>query len=136
MNTVDTNSLESAGAATLPAGRPAGKARARKKPASIAATQKRAVFGNNWLGFAFAIPQLLLIFTFFYWPASQAIYWAFTLQGPWGGGNTWVGLDNIKAVVTDRSTGIRWSAASSSRRCRRASPWPSRWCWRCWSTAN
>ncbi|HVW93484.1 MAG TPA: ABC transporter permease subunit [Devosia sp.] len=64
-------------------------------------TQKRAVFGNNWLGFLFAVPQLLLIFTFFYWPASQALYWAFTLQSPWGGGNQWVGLDNIKAVIAD-----------------------------------
>jgi sn-glycerol 3-phosphate transport system permease protein len=73
----------------------------RRERAAGATTQKRAVFSNNWLGFAFAVPQLLLIFTFFYWPASQAVYWAFTLQGPWGGGNTWVGFDNIRAVVTD-----------------------------------
>jgi len=73
----------------------------KRRAATSTTTQKRAVFGSNWLGFAFAIPQLLLIFTFFYWPASQALYWAFTLQSPWGGGNTWVGFDNIKAVVTD-----------------------------------
>ena len=75
--------------------------RRRGRERAVRAGEKRAVFGNNWLGFAFAIPQLLLIFTFFYWPASQALYWAFTLQGPWGGANTWVGLDNIRAVVTD-----------------------------------
>ncbi len=63
--------------------------------------EKRAIFNNTWVGILFVVPQLLLIFTFFYWPASQAIYWAFTLQGPWGGGNEWVGFDNIRAVVTD-----------------------------------
>ena len=81
---------------------PAARAgRKRRVRGAAASTRKRAVFGNKWLGFAFAVPQLLLIFTFFYWPASQALYWAFTLQGPWGGGNQFVGLDNIEAVVTD-----------------------------------
>ena len=46
-------------------------------------------------------PQLLIIFIFFYWPTSQALYWAFTLEQPWGGGNTWVGFDNFKALLTD-----------------------------------
>ena len=63
--------------------------------------QKRAVFHNKWLGIAFIVPQLLLIFTFFYWPAGQAVFWAFTLQQPWGGGNEWVGLSNFIAVLTD-----------------------------------
>ena len=34
--------------------------------------EKRAIFTNKWLGIAFILPQLFLIFTFFYWPASQA----------------------------------------------------------------
>src|ERR1700712_1519121 len=81
---------------------PTRAADARGRPEKrIATSRKRAIFKNNWLGFAFAIPQLLLIFTFFYWPASQAVYWAFTLQGAWGGGTEFVGLDNIKAVVSD-----------------------------------
>ena len=107
MNTADTNTMSAAGtapaaapfapdAASLPATK-----RQKSKAIAGATTQKRAVFKNNWLGFAFAIPQLLLIFTFFYWPASQAVVWAFTLQGPWGGGSEFVGFDNIKAVVTD-----------------------------------
>ncbi|HKF63820.1 MAG TPA: hypothetical protein VKB42_20780, partial [Dongiaceae bacterium] len=41
--------------------------------------QKRVVFRNRWLGVALVVPQLLLIFTFFYWPAGEALYWAFTL---------------------------------------------------------
>ena len=100
MNAADTETLGSAGAAATGGATlaPAAKARVERPAAS---SRKRAVFSNNWLGFAFAVPQLLLIFTFFYWPASQAVYWAFTLQGPFGGGNEWVGFDNFKAVLTD-----------------------------------
>jgi sn-glycerol 3-phosphate transport system permease protein len=63
--------------------------------------EKRAIFHNKWLGIAFIVPQILLIFTFFYWPASQALYWAFTLQRPWGGGNDWVGFSNFTAILSD-----------------------------------
>jgi len=62
---------------------------------------KRAVFNNNWVAAAMVAPQLLIIFIFFYWPTSQAMYWAFTLEQPWGGGNTWVGLENFIALLTD-----------------------------------
>jgi len=62
---------------------------------------KRAVFNNNWVAAAMVAPQLLIIFIFFYWPTSQAMYWAFTLEQPWGGGNTWVGFENFIALLTD-----------------------------------
>jgi len=62
---------------------------------------KRAVFNNNWVAAAMVAPQLLIIFIFFYWPTSQALYWAFTLEQPWGGGNTWVGLENFQAILSD-----------------------------------
>ncbi|SEC13720.1 carbohydrate ABC transporter membrane protein 1, CUT1 family [Nitratireductor aquibiodomus] len=65
--------------------------------------QKRAYFKANWLAYLFIAPQLLIIFVFFYWPASQAMYWAFTLEQPFGGGNQWVGLDNFKAVFSDET---------------------------------
>jgi sn-glycerol 3-phosphate transport system permease protein len=72
---------------------------------------KRAIFTNRWLGIAFIVPQLLLIFTFFYWPAGQAVFWAFTLQQPWGGGNKWVGLTNFIAILTDH---IYWNSVVRS----------------------
>ena len=72
---------------------------------------KRALFTNRWLGIAFIVPQLLLIFTFFYWPAGQAVFWAFTLQQPWGGGNEWVGLTNFIAILTDH---IYWNSVVRS----------------------
>ena len=73
--------------------------------------EKRAIFTNRWLGIAFIVPQLLLIFTFFYWPAGQAVFWAFTLQQPWGGGNEWVGLSNFVAILTDH---IYWNSVVRS----------------------
>ena len=62
---------------------------------------RRAYFKTSWVAFALVAPQLLIIFVFFYWPASQAVYWAFTLEQPWGGGNTWVGLQNFQNVLSD-----------------------------------
>jgi sn-glycerol 3-phosphate transport system permease protein len=73
--------------------------------------EKRAIFTNKWLGIAFIVPQLLLIFTFFYWPAGQAVFWAFTLQQPWGGGNEWVGFSNFVAILTDH---IYWNSVVRS----------------------
>ncbi len=73
--------------------------------------ERRAYFRSRWLGIAMIVPQLLLIFTFFYWPAGQALYWAFTLQQPWGGGNVWVGLANFKQILGDPAY---WSSVSLS----------------------
>ena len=63
--------------------------------------EKRATFASNRTGMLLILPQLLLIFTFFYWPAGEAMYWAFTLQRPWGGGNEWVGFSNFAAMLGD-----------------------------------
>lgn len=62
---------------------------------------RRAYFKNNWVAAAVVAPQLLIIFVFFYWPTAQALYWAFTLEQPWGGGNEWVGLENFQAIFSD-----------------------------------
>jgi sn-glycerol 3-phosphate transport system permease protein len=62
---------------------------------------RRACFKFSWVAATLLVPQLLIIFVFFYWPSAQALYWGFTLEQPWGGGNTWVGLDNFRAILTD-----------------------------------
>lgn len=72
---------------------------------------RRAYFKNNWIAALVVAPQLLIIFVFFYWPTSQAIYWSLTLEQPWGGGNTWVGLDNFRAVLSDA---VYWSSVRVS----------------------
>ena len=63
--------------------------------------ENRAHFKTLWLGVALILPQLLLVLTFFYWPTGAALFWAFTLEQPWGGGSQWVGLDNFANVFSD-----------------------------------
>src|ERR1700731_4758708 len=63
--------------------------------------EKRAKFKSDRLGVALILPQMLLVFTFFYWPAGEALFWAFTLQRPWGGGNEWVGFANFRDMLSD-----------------------------------
>ncbi len=62
---------------------------------------RRAYFKFSWIAAALLAPQLMIIFVFFYWPSAQALYWAFTLEQPWGGGNTWVGFENFQNVLSD-----------------------------------
>ena len=64
--------------------------------------ERRAYYRNGTLPWLLIAPQLLLVLVFFYWPTAQALYWAFTLEQAWGGGNTWVGLDNFLSIFRDR----------------------------------
>ena len=73
--------------------------------------EKRVTFSSWTIGILFAVPQLLLIFTFFYWPAGQAVYWSLTLQQPWGGGNIWVGLDNFRSILASADY---WNSITAS----------------------
>ncbi|TPK45340.1 ABC transporter permease subunit [Mesorhizobium sp. B2-5-4] len=73
--------------------------------------EKRVTFSSGTIGILFAVPQLLLIFTFFYWPAGQAVYWSLTLQQPWGGGNIWVGLDNFRSILANADY---WNSITAS----------------------
>lgn len=63
--------------------------------------ERTAYYRNRVLPWLLLAPQLLLVLVFFYWPTSQALYWAFTLEQPWGGGNTWVGLQNFANIFRD-----------------------------------
>ena len=63
--------------------------------------ENRAHFRTLWLGVALIAPQLLLVLTFFYWPTGAALFWAFTLEQPWGGGSAFVGFENFANVFSD-----------------------------------
>ena len=52
-------------------------------------------------GVLLVVPQLLLVLTFLYWPTGAALFWAFILEQPWGGGNQFVGLDNFRKIFSD-----------------------------------
>jgi sn-glycerol 3-phosphate transport system permease protein len=73
--------------------------------------EKRASFNNLWIAGLLIAPQLLLILVFFYWPASQAVYWAFTTQPPFGGSNDWVGFQNFEEILSDR---VYWNSVAVS----------------------
>jgi sn-glycerol 3-phosphate transport system permease protein len=73
--------------------------------------EKRAAFSDLRLAGALIAPQLLLVFVFFYWPAAQAVYWAFTTQPPFGGSNEWVGFQNFEQIFTDR---VYWNSVGVS----------------------
>lgn len=73
--------------------------------------ERRAHYRNRVLPWLLIAPQLILVLVFFYWPTSQALYWAFTLEQAWGGGNEWVGFDNFMDVFGD---GRYWSTVGRS----------------------
>jgi len=60
-----------------------------------------AVFPQRLLPLLFALPQLLALVLFFYWPAIQALWWSFNRVQPFGGHETFVGLDNFRRVLGD-----------------------------------
>lgn len=62
---------------------------------------RRAYFKNTWIAALLVAPQLLIIFVFFYWPTGEALYWAFTFEQPWGGGNEWAGFENFRMIFDD-----------------------------------
>jgi sn-glycerol 3-phosphate transport system permease protein len=72
---------------------------------------RRATFNSTWLAGALITPQLILVFIFFYWPAAQSLYWALTLEPPFGGSNQFVGLQNFETVFSDR---LYWNSVRIS----------------------
>jgi sn-glycerol 3-phosphate transport system permease protein len=72
---------------------------------------KRVTFKNFWLAILLILPQLFLVFTFFYWPAGEALYWAFTLEPPFGGDQQWVGWQNFETVFADP---LYWNSVKRS----------------------
>ena len=61
---------------------------------------KRVLFSNRRLPYLLILPEVLLILVFFYWPSFTALFWAFTLEPPFGGHAQWVGLDNFRELFS------------------------------------
>jgi sn-glycerol 3-phosphate transport system permease protein len=64
--------------------------------------EKRVLYSHRLLPVLLLVPQLVLIGLFFYWPAVQALFQSVFLQDPFGGGVEFVGLENFKALFSDR----------------------------------
>ena len=58
-------------------------------------------YGNRWLPLWLSAPQLLVMFLFFYLPVFLAVFWAFHLERPFGGGSLFVGMQNFERVLGD-----------------------------------
>jgi len=63
--------------------------------------EKRVVFRSAWLPFALVAPQLAITVVFFFWPASQAVWYSFQLQDAFGLRTQFVGLQNFYTLFKD-----------------------------------
>ena len=63
--------------------------------------EKRVVFRSAWLPYALLAPQLAITIVFFFWPAAQAVWYAFHLQDAFGLRSQFVGLENFRILFHD-----------------------------------
>ena len=63
--------------------------------------EKRVVFQSRWLPYALVAPQLAVTLIFFFWPASQALYWSLLIQDAFAAKAQFVWLDNFKSLFAD-----------------------------------
>lgn len=60
-----------------------------------------ARFPQRYLPLLFALPQLLALLLFFYWPSLQAFWWSLHSIQPFGNGERFAGLANYVRVLND-----------------------------------
>ena len=60
---------------------------------------KRVVFGQIGLAYLLVLPQLLITFVFFLWPASQALWQSVLQQDPFGLSTQVVWLENFERLL-------------------------------------
>jgi ABC-type sugar transport system permease subunit len=63
--------------------------------------EKRVVFRSAWLPYALVAPQIAITVVFFFWPATQAVWYSFQLQDAFGLRSQFVGLQNFAALFKD-----------------------------------
>jgi sn-glycerol 3-phosphate transport system permease protein len=63
--------------------------------------EKRVVFRSAWLPYALVAPQIAITVVFFFWPATQAIWYSFQLQDAFGLKSQFVGLRNFAQLFAD-----------------------------------
>ena len=60
--------------------------------------EKSVVFNNKLLPYLLLVPQLIITFVFFYWPASQAVWQSFLREDAFGLTSEFVGLENYQSL--------------------------------------
>ena len=64
--------------------------------------EKRVIFSSKLLPYFLVAPQMIIVFIFFFWPASQAIILSFFREDPFGLSSRFVGLANFSAIFTSK----------------------------------
>jgi sn-glycerol 3-phosphate transport system permease protein len=65
--------------------------------------EKRVVFQSKWLPYALVAPQIAVTVVFFFWPAAQAVYYAFLVQDPFGNASEFVWFQNFAELLHSAS---------------------------------
>src|SRR5437879_7091344 len=63
--------------------------------------EKSAVFNSKLLPYLLLVPQLIITFIFFYWPASQAVWQSFLREDAFGLSSEFIGLENYQALFAE-----------------------------------
>jgi len=63
--------------------------------------EKRVTFRSAWLPYVLVAPQLAITVVFFFWPASQALWYSFQLQDAFGLSSQFVGFENFRTLFRD-----------------------------------
>jgi sn-glycerol 3-phosphate transport system permease protein len=63
--------------------------------------EKRVVFRSSWLPYLLVAPQLAITVVFFFWPAGQALWFAFLQQDAFGMNASFAGLENFRYLLND-----------------------------------
>jgi sn-glycerol 3-phosphate transport system permease protein len=64
---------------------------------------KQYEFKAPFLPYLLVLPQMVIVFVFFFWPSVQGLWQSFFLQDPFGGKMIFVGLENYTRLFTDSS---------------------------------
>ena len=59
-----------------------------------------AYFGGFAIPLLLVFPQVIIVFVWFYWPTFEALLWSLTLEPPFGGERVYVGLENIRSILS------------------------------------
>ncbi|MCE1196651.1 ABC transporter permease subunit [bacterium] len=62
---------------------------------------KQYEFPSKGLPYLLVLPQMVIVFLFFFWPSAQAIWQSFFLQDPFGGRTIFVGFENYTKLFKD-----------------------------------
>jgi sn-glycerol 3-phosphate transport system permease protein len=63
--------------------------------------EKRVLFQSSWLPYLLIAPQLAITLVFFFWPASQALYYSVQVQDAFGARTQFVWFDNFRELFAN-----------------------------------